>query len=368
MISERLSILSPAKINFGLRIPFRLESGYHHIISIFLPVSLCDEITLQPGTGKLLATSHLPEKYHSLIKEAFAPEKLPENLMGKAIELFNATYREFYGKTSGLPVLDVHIDKRIPSPSGLGGGSSNAGAILAALSDAAPGSNEDKKDFLKLLQKKALGLGADIPFFLDPRPSLVSGVGEVIADISFPEFIGVIGVPDFGLSTSLMYRNLKKTLQSDTKFKFVLSNEYRTFAGLLESVHKVSGSLSNHFLQTVYTEGEERELLESSFRKPISFPEKGGLVENEFWSGIEKLYPQEAKVIGNARDSAAEILHRFTGRDVFRGLSGSGSAFFALSFGQFDRRLFTKLRRTLREKSPEINWYAVKSHWAVAKR
>lgn len=143
-------VLSPAKLNLGLEIVGRRASdGYHEIQSLFWPITLGDEITVTPApkvgvkctwhpdTGE---TGALPQGQANLVYCALTSIKEPHH---------------------------VAIRKRIPVGGGLGGGSSNAGTVLRVLGQ--PGDD---------LTVTATRLGADVPFFLNPVPSWVTGIGE----------------------------------------------------------------------------------------------------------------------------------------------------------------------------------------------
>jgi 4-diphosphocytidyl-2-C-methyl-D-erythritol kinase len=94
------------------------------------------------------------------------------------------------------------LTKRIPAAAGLGGGSSDAGAVLRALAALAPGALPPGA-----LAALALRLGADVPYFLDPRPALVGGVGERIAPCSgVPARTLLLVNPGLPLATGEVFR------------------------------------------------------------------------------------------------------------------------------------------------------------------
>jgi 4-diphosphocytidyl-2-C-methyl-D-erythritol kinase len=153
-----------------LEVTGKREDGYHHISSLMLPVSVFDNIRLdvRPGGGPISITCDRPE----------IPSD-DRNLAWRAAEL----YVKSSGKEAGI---DIHLEKHIPSGAGLGGGSSDAAGVLVALNsffqNAVPPCE---------LEKLALRLGADVPFFLHARPALATGIGEKL------EFAD--GVPDYPL-------------------------------------------------------------------------------------------------------------------------------------------------------------------------
>jgi 4-diphosphocytidyl-2-C-methyl-D-erythritol kinase len=96
----------------------------------------------------------------------------------------------------------VRLAKRVPAGAGLGGGSSDAGAVLRALEALLPGAVP-----ASALREIALGLGADVPFFLDPRPARVSGIGERIApEAGLAALPLIVAHPGISLATADVYR------------------------------------------------------------------------------------------------------------------------------------------------------------------
>lgn len=179
--------LAPAKINFGLRVGPRQTDGYHPIESLFLPLNLADEIAVEAGPG-------------SEVRLALqgAPSGVPaggDNLAARAARAFL--------EAAGLEAeLRIRLRKRIPAAAGLGGGSSDAGAVLRALDRLYAGALAPER-----LAGLALELGADVPFFLDPRPALASGVGQRLQPVAgAPELALLLVNPGIPLATADVYR------------------------------------------------------------------------------------------------------------------------------------------------------------------
>lgn len=163
---ERLRFLrAPAKVNLGLRILGRRPDGYHRIESVFVPLDLADEFSLRlvPG-GRGCFPLELEGETEGVPKDA-------SNLAARAANGFLETARLRYG-------VRLRLRKRIPVGAGLGGGSSDAGSVLRALRGRFPGALTQAQ-----LERLALSLGADVPFFLSPRPARVGGIGERIEAI-----------------------------------------------------------------------------------------------------------------------------------------------------------------------------------------
>jgi len=98
--------------------------------------------------------------------------------------------------------VEIALAKHVPVAAGLGGGSSDAGAVLRALADHDPGAVPRAE-----LTALARSLGADVPFFLDPRPSRVRGIGERIEPCpELPELALLLVNPGWPLATAEVYR------------------------------------------------------------------------------------------------------------------------------------------------------------------
>ena len=181
-----LELRAPGKVNFGLRILCRRPDGLHELESLFLPLALADtlNLALRPEPGVALALSG-------------ACAGVPAdgaNLAVRAAEAFLAAAGHAGGVALGL-------EKWIPAPGGLGGGSSDAGAVLRGLDALLPGRVAPER-----LRALALALGADVPFFLTPRPALVEGVGERIEPVAgLPAFTLLLAHPGVPLATRDVY-------------------------------------------------------------------------------------------------------------------------------------------------------------------
>jgi 4-diphosphocytidyl-2-C-methyl-D-erythritol kinase len=134
----------------------------------------------------------------------------------------NLVYRAasaFFSRTQTDRGINLKLTKNIPVAAGLGGGSSDAACTLVAL-------NRLHHNLLKRrdLAEIAVGLGADVPFFLQNRPCVARGIGEVLRPIEkWPHFWYVIVTPSFHVSTSWVYRNLKIKLTKD-EYGFIIKS------------------------------------------------------------------------------------------------------------------------------------------------
>lgn len=152
-----------AKINLYLDVMGRRSNGYHEIATVFMPLAApVDVITLTAGSpGELDVTCGHP-----------GVPAGPENLCWKAATAFAQEARL-------EPAWRLSIEKRIPVAAGLGGGSSDAAAVLLALDGLYPGAVQSGR-----LAGLAARLGADVPFFLHPEPALGRGIGEILSPVT----------------------------------------------------------------------------------------------------------------------------------------------------------------------------------------
>ena len=178
MIAEK----AYAKINLTLSVGEKREDGYHEIDSVMHSISLCDEVTLTEAEGISLS-----------IKEGLAPEG-KANLMWEAAELF---FRET-GFSGGA---HMELVKQIPSEAGMGGGSSDAAAVLRGL-------NRMTGQQLSLAALADMGarLGADVPFCVAGGCRRCEGIGEKLTPLAGWEGLPLVIVrPGVSISTGKAY-------------------------------------------------------------------------------------------------------------------------------------------------------------------
>ena len=179
-----MKILAPAKINIGLRVVRKLSDNYHDIETVFYPIHLADELEI------VRAVKH--EFFSNIDLEADA------NLCLRALH--------FFCERTGINAeVKMVLKKNIPIGSGLGGGSSDAAAVLLALQElyGKPLSDIELFDI-------ATELGADVSFFLKKIPAYATGKGEVIEPVKYRVNRFILTVtPDISVSTALAYSLVK---------------------------------------------------------------------------------------------------------------------------------------------------------------
>ena len=199
---------APAKINLFLRVTGKRSDGYHSLFSLMCPVALYDTLTLTLGGSGIRVRCDHPD----------VPEDA-SNLAARAARLFLET--AFVGRSAPLSGLTIHIEKKIPVGAGLGGGSSDAAAVLRMLN----GYFEQPLSWATLA---ALGrrIGADVPFFVSGVPSLASGIGDQLDPFPFlPPLTALLVYPNQSVSTAWVYKNLNLRLtKEEIKLNKILFN------------------------------------------------------------------------------------------------------------------------------------------------
>ena len=183
--SSRRKTLAPAKLNLGLRVLGRRADGYHELDSVFVPLDLADavELAIAPAAAACVT-----------LELAGASGGVPADASNLAVRAAAA----FLAEAGLANALHLRVTKQIPVAAGLGGGSSDAGAVLRALAESFP-------DALTApaLARLALRLGADVPYFLSPRPARVGGIGERRTPIQdLPALACVLVNPGVALATA----------------------------------------------------------------------------------------------------------------------------------------------------------------------
>jgi 4-diphosphocytidyl-2-C-methyl-D-erythritol kinase len=225
-------VLPNAKINLGLNILRKREDGYHDIASILYPVKdLCDILEILPSAEFSFSTSGIT---------------IPDdgNICKKAFELLKQDFK--------IGNIKLHLHKQIPIGAGLGGGSADGAFTLKALNILF-----DLKLSNTELEKYALQLGADCPFFIDNTPKYITGIGEKMTAIDldlsayeikfiFPELHistaeAYIGVTPKQAETDLLdlisqpIENWKKTVKND--FEISAFSKYPELAKMKEKLY-----------------------------------------------------------------------------------------------------------------------------------
>ncbi len=177
-----LTLRAPAKINLTLEVLAPRSDGYHGIRSVMVPIDLADELTIEPSGHFSFACN--------------------QSELGSERNLAVAALRAL----GELPAVRMELQKRIPVQAGLGGGSSDAAAVLRAAMSGAFGPPV-QRDWVRI----ARTLGSDVPFFLAGTAALVEGTGERVTPAgSLPAWHTLIVKPPTVVSTADAYRELDR--------------------------------------------------------------------------------------------------------------------------------------------------------------
>ncbi|MBW7904410.1 MAG: 4-(cytidine 5'-diphospho)-2-C-methyl-D-erythritol kinase [Phycisphaerae bacterium] len=188
-MTRRKTALAPAKINLTLRVGPRRDDGFHEVESLVLLVPLCDEVAVEArDDGRLTLDCDCPD--------------VPRDERNLALRAA-ALLRDVAVDPAGHVTRGAHIRlvKRIPPGMGLGGGSSDAAAVLTVLNDLwHVGWPRDR------LAAEAAALGSDVPLFFGGPLAVVSGRGERVRPLPLrPQGAIVLVLPALDVSTAAVY-------------------------------------------------------------------------------------------------------------------------------------------------------------------
>jgi len=276
-------IRAHAKLNLGLRVLYKRPDGYHELRTIFQTISLADDLEISFTPAKL-----------TRIEMEGTPE-IPDNLAERAARLV----MEAAGKHGSV---HLKLRKNIPAGAGLGGGSSDAAAVLLALPVLAGLT-------LPMAQLTALAarLGSDVPFFLYGGTALGLGRGEELYPLpDQPAERALLIAPVVHSSTADAYRDVSATLTTDTLTKVGLQNKLDSFQ------HGAWGS---------------------------SFGNDKSSLINDFESVVLARYPELARIRERLRRAGATRV----------AMTGSGSAIFGIfdNPGKLERARLEWEKRTV---------------------
>lgn len=194
--TQKAIVKSFSKINIGLNIQSRRSDGFHNISSLLVPLrGLFDIIELHK--------SDIFEFTSSGIEIECETE---DNLAVRALRLMQREH--------GIGEAKIHLHKMVPMQAGLGGGSANATTVLT-ICNTLWNLGLDNNTLRSLAAK----LGSDTPFFVEPRPQIASGRGEVLNSFNIPQLNGkwvIIITPPIEISTAKAYAGAKPHLASPT--------------------------------------------------------------------------------------------------------------------------------------------------------
>jgi 4-diphosphocytidyl-2-C-methyl-D-erythritol kinase len=184
-VTRAVTLLAPAKINLALAVNGKRADGFHELRSVFATIDLADLVRVAPNRGLEVR----------IAPDVGAPRG--EDLATRAVHAMAEA-------TGHDPVAFVQIRKRVPVAAGLGGGSSDAGAVIRALASIW------RRDDVDLLAVAAT-VGSDVPFFVSgARVALVSGRGERVDPLPEPMAMHVVIVRSRArLSTTDVFAELR---------------------------------------------------------------------------------------------------------------------------------------------------------------
>ncbi len=191
MTPELRGLLAPAKLNLFLHLTGRRADGYHLLQSVFVMIDWCDTIDLKLRADGSIVRQVLENPW----RVAFEPD----DLCTRAARVLQKATGTAWG-------VNISLHKRIPAQAGLGGGSSDAAAVLLGLRKLWQLNVSDAE-----LQSIGLGLGADVPFFLSGQNAWVEGVGERVSPLPGrlldPACEFCVVKPASGISTAEIFRS-----------------------------------------------------------------------------------------------------------------------------------------------------------------
>lgn len=280
---------APAKLNLFLHVVGKRPDGYHLLQSLFVLVDWAD-------------TLHFERRADGALHRHDRGDALP------ADDLCLRAARALQQASGCAHGVDIHIEKRLPSGAGMGGGSSDAASTLLAL-NRLWGLNWSRDQLLPI----ALALGADVPFFVGGRNAFVEGIGEILSPIDVPELRLAVVKPAASIGTKEIFSSplLQRSESVAIVAGFPAANDGRD-----------ADNSATSFLNAKIDSSGERE---SNMRRDHQTPEI--LVQQLYggWGRNDLQPPAEAA--SNEVSTALEWLQTRYGNSR---MTGSGSAVFAI--------------------------------------
>ena len=246
-----MRLLTSAKINLNLKVSQQQNSGLHFLDSDMIPIDIYDEISINEAEVDtiLFSIDQLNNEYTTVHKALALLRKI------------NSSFKQQFV---------ISVEKNIPLQSGLGGGSSDAGALLKYLVDTY---QLEEPSMLEI----ATEVGSDVPFFYNGASSKVQGIGDVLKPFNSDTLNNVqviIAVPNIHLSTGAVFNKFDELeTKSTQKHEF---NNIEIFNDLWEASSELSLDLK-----------KIKNELEYDFQNKFFMPGSGPTLFSLFDSQIE---------------------------------------------------------------------------------
>jgi 4-diphosphocytidyl-2-C-methyl-D-erythritol kinase len=213
-----MRLLTSAKINLNLKVSEQQNSGLHFLDSDMIPIDIYDEISINEAEeDKILFSIEQLNNEYTTVHKALA-----------LLRKINSSFKQQFV---------ISVEKNIPLQSGLGGGSSDAGALLKYLVDTY---HLEEPSMLEI----ATEVGSDVPFFYNGASSKVQGIGDVLKPFNSDTLNNVeiiLAVPSVHLSTGAVFNKFDELeTKSTQKHEF---NNIEIFNDLWEASSELSGDL-----------------------------------------------------------------------------------------------------------------------------
>jgi 4-diphosphocytidyl-2-C-methyl-D-erythritol kinase len=188
-----IALKAYAKVNIGLQVKDQRKDGFHNIHTVFQELELHDLILIEKQ----------PRGWNIKINDS----ETPTDESNTCIQAYIAVKNRFF-EVEGISIT---LEKHIPSGAGLGGGSSDAAAVLRGLRELFDLPLDNRE-----LSEIAVNIGADVPFFILGGTQIGNGIGDVLSQVNNPiDGYYLLIVPDIFVSTAWAYKALKKHLKDD---------------------------------------------------------------------------------------------------------------------------------------------------------
>ena len=232
-----MRLLTSAKINLNLKVSELQNSGLHFLDSDMIPIDIYDEISINEAEEDkiLFSIEPLNDEYTTVHKALALLRKI------------NSSFKQQFV---------ISVEKNIPLQSGLGGGSSDAGALLKYLVDTY---QLEEPSMLEI----ATEVGSDVPFFYNGASSKVQGIGDVLKPFNSDTLNNVqviIAVPNIHLSTGAVFNKFDELeTKSTQKHEFnnieIFNDLWEASSELSLDLKKIKNELENVFQNKFFMSG-----------------------------------------------------------------------------------------------------------------